>query len=515
MENLNSNLRSKINEKNRARLKNKDFSILSSNCNGGVMLHDLGLRFNSPFINLYLKPKDFIKYCSNISHYISCDLKFIDNDKYPIAYLDDVEIRFLHYTSNKEAEEKWISRTKRINLDNLFIVMTERDGCTYDDLLSFDALPIENKVVFTHKYYPDIKSSIYIPGFEDNEHVGVLLDFIGESGERYYDYFNYVDWFNGVKLSELKSGEMSEMFKMFLSEKNKTTPNKKAINKINLLHIDNNRLLFIEGLNYIEGFNSPDYTYLIKNLKIINLATNTEFEYPLGTVPKKEMSNTLYGDKYFDYTAAGTATMGFKGIDVNHLEEGLYEVQISVSENKEERNYQSINFAAGHLDKYAPDDYFEYRLFKNQNKIYLAKRKLIGRNPISDYFISIEKEWIKEKTMHIEGAFVIPGIDITEFNQARYYLIAQKAITQKQYSFALGQIKKAGLGEKINNPQGSYNACYYATKMLKGIDMSALEFGFYDLYISLSYKSEVFTVKLNKQLEIGHQLLKLVDNIEE
>ncbi len=45
--------------------------------------------------------------------------------------------------------------------------------------------------------------------------------------------------------------------------------------------------------------------------------------------------------------------------------------------------------------------------------------------------------------------------------------------------------------------------------------MSALEFGFYDLYISLSYKSEVFTVKLNKQLEIGHQLLKLVDNIEE
>ncbi|WGE58988.1 hypothetical protein [Actinobacillus equuli] len=287
------------------------------------------------------------------------------------------------------------------------------------------------------------------------------------------------------------------------------------INKINNLNISENRLFFIEGLSYIEGVNSPDYTYLSKNLKFINLATNVEFEYPLGITRKKDMSNTLYGDKYFDYTAAGTATMGFKGIDVNHLEEGLYEVQISVSENKEERNYQSINFTASHLDKYASDDYFEYRLFKNQNKIYLAKRKLIGRTHISDYFISIEKEWVKEKTMHIEGAFVIPGIDITEFNQARYYLIAQKAITQKQYSFALGQIKKAGLGEKINNPQGAYNACYYATKMLKGIDMSALEFGFYDLYISLSYKSEVFTVKLNKQLEIGHQFLKLVDNIEE
>ena len=45
----------------RKRLINRDFSLISSNCNGAVILHDLGLSFKSPFVNLWIKPNDFIK----------------------------------------------------------------------------------------------------------------------------------------------------------------------------------------------------------------------------------------------------------------------------------------------------------------------------------------------------------------------------------------------------------------------------------------------------------------------
>ena len=37
----------------RIKLKNKDFSIISSNCNGGVILSDLNIKFNTPTINLF------------------------------------------------------------------------------------------------------------------------------------------------------------------------------------------------------------------------------------------------------------------------------------------------------------------------------------------------------------------------------------------------------------------------------------------------------------------------------
>ena len=43
-------------------LKNKDFTIISHNCVGGVIYHDLGLKFNTPTINLFFMAKDFIKY---------------------------------------------------------------------------------------------------------------------------------------------------------------------------------------------------------------------------------------------------------------------------------------------------------------------------------------------------------------------------------------------------------------------------------------------------------------------
>lgn len=189
-----------INKKNKQRLNNhSDFSVLSNNCYGAIILHDLGLRFNSPFVNLWIKPKDFIKYLKNIDYYTNCKLEFIqeDNINYPIGKLDDIYLYFQHYKSEDEAELKWYSRSKRINKDNLFILFSERDGCTYEDLIEFDKLPFKNKIVFTHKQYKEIKSSYYIKGFENDEYVGDCYKFINIfSGKKILDQFDYVNWFN-------------------------------------------------------------------------------------------------------------------------------------------------------------------------------------------------------------------------------------------------------------------------------------------------------------------------------
>lgn len=199
--------RARLNEQNKLRLKNKDFTIISNDCNGSVILHDLSMQFKSPFVNLYIKPSHFIKYLTNIEYYRKCKLDFIKDKRgeFPIAYLDDVEICFLYYTSEQEAEKKWLSRTQRMNMENFFVIMSERDGCTYEDLKKFDELPIENKLVFTHKPYPEFKSAVYIPSFEKDGQVGVLLDFSGCCGYRYFDYFDYISWFNGESLVSLKS----------------------------------------------------------------------------------------------------------------------------------------------------------------------------------------------------------------------------------------------------------------------------------------------------------------------
>lgn len=196
---LNEKTRRIINYRNRKRLNNKDLSLISSNCNGAFILHDLGIRFNSPFVNLYMLPKDFLKMLHDLKRYMSLELVEVVEDgiSFPIGELEDIRIYFMHYSSFDEAKSKWNQRRDRINYDNLFILFNDRDNCTYDDLREFDRLPYKNKVAFTHKPYPGLESAVYIHGFENKEMVGDCFEFIpNKIGLKYYDDFDYVGWFN-------------------------------------------------------------------------------------------------------------------------------------------------------------------------------------------------------------------------------------------------------------------------------------------------------------------------------
>lgn len=206
--NIIKSLRKRINIRNSKQLKNKDFSLISSNCNGAFILHDLNLKFNSPTVNLFIYPSDFVKFVKNLEYYLECDLKFIKKEdrSYPVGKLDDIEIYFMHYKDEHEAEMKWKERVKRINFDNIFIMMTDRDGCSFEDLQEFDKLPYKNKVVFTHKEYPKIKSAFYVKGFENQNSVGDLFAYKNRfTGYKYYDDFNYIEWFNSKEIA--KDGE--------------------------------------------------------------------------------------------------------------------------------------------------------------------------------------------------------------------------------------------------------------------------------------------------------------------
>ena len=86
-----------INRRLRSRLTNHGMTVISANCVGAFILHDLGEPFNSPFVNLYLSPKDFIQYLKNMDFYQNQTLTFVQSEKtYPVGKLGDLEIHFMH-----------------------------------------------------------------------------------------------------------------------------------------------------------------------------------------------------------------------------------------------------------------------------------------------------------------------------------------------------------------------------------------------------------------------------------
>jgi len=191
--------RKAIDRKNRRRLINQEVSIIASTCNGGVIYHDLGLQYRSPFINLWIKPDDFIKLLSDLRGYLTYDLRFIREEgiSYPVAVLKDIHIYFQHYKTEEEAESCWKRRVKRMEYDNVAVFFTDRDGCTYENLKNFDNSPYERKVVFTHTDYPEFKSAYYFDCFSKEKEVGVLTEFSNSKLKtRYLDEYDYVALLN-------------------------------------------------------------------------------------------------------------------------------------------------------------------------------------------------------------------------------------------------------------------------------------------------------------------------------
>ena len=104
----------------RINLKNRDFSILSNNCWGGVVYDRYALPYLTPTIGLWIPPKDYVKFLANIQHYLDSDIKQInynrshvfelllerkksgrynfDLDSLVIGRIDDIDIIFIHYS---------------------------------------------------------------------------------------------------------------------------------------------------------------------------------------------------------------------------------------------------------------------------------------------------------------------------------------------------------------------------------------------------------------------------------
>jgi len=154
----------------RRKLCNTDFTIISNNCWGGLVYQYFGLPYNSPTVGLFIMDDDYIKFLERFDYYIDQPLRFITFESsryydylsrestakmsYPIAMLDDIEIHFLHFHSQVEADEKWKRRCKRINRKRLLIKMSQRFIRDIEILNRFDNLPFRNKICFTEVDYP-------------------------------------------------------------------------------------------------------------------------------------------------------------------------------------------------------------------------------------------------------------------------------------------------------------------------------------------------------------------------
>lgn len=191
-------LQERINTKNKGRLTNHTPTLICSNCTGGFIYHWLGLRFNSPFINLFLTDVDFVNALKNFDAFLETRIVEDVESIYPypvgIGY-GGIKVHFMHYKTFDDAIAIWEKRKTRINRNNMGVMLTNWGGA-FSIIEDFEKLPFKHKVAFVNKKIPGTKNTFFIKGKKDmlNLHRTQHLN-----GKRFIDQFDYVSFINSLK----------------------------------------------------------------------------------------------------------------------------------------------------------------------------------------------------------------------------------------------------------------------------------------------------------------------------
>lgn len=185
------------------RLINKSPTIISSDCLGGIIYHNLGLEFKSPTINLYFGKEDFFEFVRNLRGYLESEIIEVKDSEKPfpvgeLMYNDKkITVNFMHYANFDEAKTKWVERKKRVDFSNIYVTQIIRDA-SEKDITAFDNLPYKKKLLITSdnpvnsenvKIHKVLRKETYRPG-EIIEYKNAL------SVKRYIDDIDYVKFLN-------------------------------------------------------------------------------------------------------------------------------------------------------------------------------------------------------------------------------------------------------------------------------------------------------------------------------
>lgn len=160
---------------------NMDMSIVATTCIGGEILHILGRKFNTPFINNSMPRKHFITMACHFEDYMSAPYRLLRVPNRVGIFLQlepvglpAIRVRFNHDTDEAVVKENWNKRVKRINYNKLVFICDDK-GLDESDYKKYDSVKAFKKIMLTSKEigYPWAK---ILPSYAGMPCVGGYFD---------------------------------------------------------------------------------------------------------------------------------------------------------------------------------------------------------------------------------------------------------------------------------------------------------------------------------------------------
>lgn len=197
-------------------LRDSRVTIISNNCIGGVLYHNYGIPFNSPFVNVNISMEHFLLICKQLREFMEAPLQEVFVDKaiqtyftkklrgggitFPVGKItipsgESVLIFFQHYKTYPECAAAWERRKRRMDYSNLFFVIAARLEDDLDECIKFDLLtewePKQKLLLSTDSLFEGGELYTRCMNVPYGRH------FLQEKGRGicYYECFPYFRWF--------------------------------------------------------------------------------------------------------------------------------------------------------------------------------------------------------------------------------------------------------------------------------------------------------------------------------
>ncbi|MFE6891024.1 hypothetical protein [Streptomyces sp. NPDC057694] len=216
------------------------------------------------------------------------------------------------------------------------------------------------------------------------------------------------------------------------------------------------------------------------------------WEFPLATTEAK-YTYSRYFDRFArDYADGGFESDAESGVPMKGIPGGVYDLSVRVQSPAEGIDRRTKLVTQRAFDIRRPVGGIEVCLIGDGNRVRLIRRPLIGHVSQETAF-ALEKSWLKDRTLHVEGVFFIHGIEAAERGHAHYYLVLRGE--RSTHSFRLGMSRKVAAIRPHVRPgdYGTYDFGYFATSGYKGVSLDKAPAGDYEAYISMSTGGSLFS----------------------
>lgn len=259
--------------------------------------------------------------------------------------------------------------------------------------------------------------------------------------------------------------------------------------------------LYLEGYGFIKGYAACRYGDVAWLMHFD--AGNDTYTFHGGGVASPELSNKFYEAEYCDYSIAGFATMGRRGIDLRAIPDGSYELRLEVSQ-------AGLTISGRMTSPYSRESWGEsgaslVGLISSSSGGKLIKRPALGPTPKDAVFEEV-KRWVSGSIFHTEGYFAVLGFETPLYSDISYYLVCVDINDDtNQQVIKMAAAHRSDVGDKLGDKWGDYSKSYFATAKYKGVDLSALDPGTYALHVTARFGRSVFSNKLDANVVVdGH-----------